>query len=167
MAWARGRRLSLSGSKFSKIFLEAEIYGSVFFFAIYPAEYRITVQCLHDTQVKYTMDEKCLKAQNFLSPQRKDKNCLGNLVDHPSFSLTLTKLFATGSTSSSTNLLAFLCKKKIQDFHLNTLFHLLSWWPPPSSLFLSTTSMTFLSFTSLTILARSLKFDLNIFRRKK
>ena len=108
-----------------------DIFGSRnlwvrFFVAIYPAEYRITVQCLHDTQVKYTMDEKCLKAQKFLSPQRKDENCLGNLVDHPSFSLTLTKLFATVSTSSSTNLLAFLFKKKIQDFHLNTLFHLLS-----------------------------------------
>ena len=33
---------------------------SVFFVAIYSAKYRITVQCLQDTQVMYTIDEKCL-----------------------------------------------------------------------------------------------------------
>ena len=31
-----------------------------FFAAIHPAEYRITVQCLQDTQAMYTIDEKCL-----------------------------------------------------------------------------------------------------------
>ena len=50
-----------------------------FFVAIYPAEYRITVQCLHDTQVKYTMDEKCLKAQNSYHHKEKTKIVLATL----------------------------------------------------------------------------------------